>query len=109
MDELLRAVAIEYDWPEAVPEEKKPAEISGLSDYTGINTSKAGAQFQLTLVGKSLLLQYQQQQSLPIFPASEAEFFTHALNTTIRFEKDGDARICSLTITQDGKTIKAER
>jgi hypothetical protein len=55
------------------------------------------------------VLQYQQQPPLPIFPASEAEFFTHALNTTIHYEKDGNARIYSLTITQEGKTIKAER
>jgi CubicO group peptidase (beta-lactamase class C family) len=109
MDELLRAIAIEYDWPEAVPEEKKPANISNLSDYTGIYTTKAGTQFKVTLDGESLMLQYQQQPPLPIFPASEAEFFTHALNTTIRFEKDGDARVCSLTITQEGKAIKAER
>ena len=109
IDELLHATAIEYDWPEAVPEQKKAALISNPGDYTGIYTAKAGTQFKVTLDGESLLLQYQQQTPLPIFPASEAEFFTHALNTTIRFEKDGDARICSLTITQDGKTIKAER
>jgi len=109
MDELLHATAIEYDWPEAVPEQKKPAIIANPGDYTGIYTSKAGTQFKVSIDGESLVLQYQQQPPLPIIPASETDFFTHALNTTVAFEKDKNGRITSLIITQEGKTIKAER
>lgn len=108
-DELMRAIAIEYEWPEAMPEKKNVANIPSLSDYTGIYSSKAGTQFKVALDGEGLALQYQQQPPLPIFPASEAEFFTKALNTTIHFEKDEKARICSMTIKQEGNSINATR
>jgi CubicO group peptidase (beta-lactamase class C family) len=107
-DELMHAIAIEYEWPEAIPE-RKPVDIPNLSDYTGTYSSKAGTQFKVTLDGEGLVLQYRQQPPLRIFPSSESEFFTKALNAVILFEKDENARICSMTIKQDGNEIKATR
>jgi len=107
-DELMRAIAKEYEWPEVMPK-KNPANIPNLSNYTGIYSSKAGTQFKVTLNGESLVLQYRQQPPLLIFPVSESEFFTKALNTTILFERDENARICSMTIKQEDNLIKAAR
>lgn len=109
LDEIMRALAYEYEWPDALPKEKKPASLTNLHEYTGLYATKTGMQFQVNVVGDSLALQHGQQPPLPIFPSSEIEFFTKALNTGIRFEKDDQARVVALTISQEGNQIKADR
>jgi len=109
LDEIMRALAQEYEWPDALPKEKKPASLANLHEYTGLYATQTGTQFQVHIVDGSLVLQHGQQTPLPIFPSSEAEFFTKALNATIRFEKDDQARVVALTISQEGNQIKADR
>ena len=109
LDELRRAIAKEYEWPDALPKEKTAISLGNPQDYTGLYSSQAGSQFRISLLGDSLMLNFGQQPPLPIFPSAENEFFTEAINASIRFERDDKAGIASLTITQEGNAIKADK
>lgn len=56
-----------------------------------------------------LMLHYGQQPPLPIYPSSEVDFFTKAINAGIHFEKDDKANVVSLTVSQEGSQIKADK
>jgi len=109
LDEIMRAIAKEYGWPDALSKEKTAVSLANIQDYTGLYSSKAGTQFRISHMGDSLVLNYGQQSPLPIFPSSEVEFFTNAINATIRFEKEDNAGVVSLTINQEGNQIKADK
>jgi hypothetical protein len=65
--------------------------------------------FNRSIIDDILTLQYGQQPHLPIFPSSEVEFFTKAINANIWFEKDTNENIISLTLSQEGEKIKAKK
>jgi CubicO group peptidase (beta-lactamase class C family) len=109
LDEIMRALAQEYEWPQALPKEKTPVGLANLQNYAGLYATKAGVQFRVNILADGLMLEYGQQTPLPIFPSSEVEFFTKALNTNIRFEKDDQGDIVALTISQESNEIKADR
>jgi CubicO group peptidase (beta-lactamase class C family) len=109
LDEILRAIAKEYEWPNALPEEKTAVSLANIHNYTGLYSTKAGTQFRVSVMGDSLMLHYGQQPPLPIFPSSEVEFFTKAINAGIHFEKDDKANVVSLTVSQEGNQIKADK
>ena len=106
LDEIMRALGEAYAWPEALPKEKTPVHLANLHDYAGLYATKSGTQFRVSVAGDALTLQYGQQPPLPIFPSSETEFFTPALNVDIRFDKDDKAGIVALTFSQEGNQIK---
>lgn len=108
-DEILQAIAIEYEWPNARPEEKTTVSIENIDDYRGLYTSEAGTQFRIRASDEGLRLHYREQPPLPIFPSSEEEFFAKAINADIRFERDDQARVVSMTVSQEGSQIKAAK
>jgi CubicO group peptidase (beta-lactamase class C family) len=109
LDELMRALAQEYEWPDALPKEKTPIRLANIQKYAGLYATKAGMQFRVSVIGEGLMLQHGQQTPLPIFPLSELEFFTNALNAAIHFERDDKADIVALTVRQESNQIKAEK
>ena len=109
LDEIMRAIAKEYEWPNALPKEKTAVSLANIQDYTGLYSSKAGTQFRISVMGDHLMLHYGQQPPLPIYPSSEVEFFTKAINADIHFEKDDKAGVVSLTVSQEGHAIKANK
>jgi CubicO group peptidase (beta-lactamase class C family) len=109
LDEIMQALAQEYEWPDALPKEKTPISLANIQKYAGLYATKAGMQFRVIVLDGSLILQHGQQSPLPISPSSEVEFYTKALNTTIRFERDDKGDIVALTLNQEGNQIKADR
>lgn len=109
LDEIMHAIAREYEWPNALPKEKTAVSLANINAYTGLYTSKAGTQFRIIAMGAGLMLQHGQQPPLPIFPSSEVEFFTKVVNMNIRFEMDDKTGVVSLTVSQEGNQIKADK
>jgi CubicO group peptidase (beta-lactamase class C family) len=109
LDEIFRAVAVEYGWPNALPGEKAAISLPNLSDYVGLYLSETGMRFQVSVMDDYLRLHFGEQPSLPIFPSAELEFFTKAINADIRFEKDDEGRIVRLKLSQEGNQIKADK
>jgi hypothetical protein len=118
MQEVMRAIALEYDWPDVFPPEKQIVMLSPDNCYSGLYLTKSGLQFKVMSQHGNLFLQCGQQPPLQFFPTSESEFFAKAVNTSISFEKDDTGNITAMTLCQAGvmslrqqadKQIRAER
>jgi CubicO group peptidase (beta-lactamase class C family) len=109
LDEILPAIATEYEWDNYVIKSKTVINSENINDYIGIYSSITAKEFRVDTNGENLTFQYGQQPPLPIFPSSEVEFFSKAVNTTIRFERDDEAKIISMLISQEGNQIKADK
>jgi hypothetical protein len=118
MQEVMRAIALEYDWPDVFPKEKTIITLSQADLYSGLYLTKSGLQFKVMSRDGNLFLQCGEQPPLQFFPTSELEFFAKALNTSISFEKDGTGNIVAMMLSQAGvmnlrpqadKQIRAER
>jgi CubicO group peptidase (beta-lactamase class C family) len=109
IDEIMQAIAREYQWPDALPKEKASVSLVNIHEYTGLYLSKTGAQFRVSAADDNLMLHYGVQPPLPILPTSEVEFFTKVANASMHFEKDDESRIISMTLSQEGNQIKAEK
>jgi CubicO group peptidase (beta-lactamase class C family) len=107
--EVMRAIALEYEWTDAFPQEKTIVTLSQIDLYSGVYLTKSGLQFKIISHDGNLLLQCGQQPSLQFFPTSELEFFAKAVNTSILFEKDDTDSIVSMTLSQADQQIKAKR
>jgi CubicO group peptidase (beta-lactamase class C family) len=109
ISEILQAIATEYQWDEAVPNDRIIINLQNTNDYVGTYSSVGEIEFLITANGSHLNLHYEQQPPLPIFPSSILEFFSEVVNMTIEFERDDKSRIIAMTINQAGDKIKATR
>ena len=118
LEEVMRAIGQEYDWPDMFGKEKTIIALSPADSYSGLYLTKAGLQFKIVSQDGNLFLQCRQQPPLQFFPTSELEFFAKAANTSISFERDDTGNITAMTLSQAGvmslrpqadKQIRAER
>jgi CubicO group peptidase (beta-lactamase class C family) len=106
--EILQAIALEYDWADNIPKDKTIISLENIDLYVGIYLSPIGTEFEISL-DSNLLFQHGQQLPLPIYPSSATEFFSHAIDISISFEIDDRLRINSMSISQAGQIITADR
>ncbi len=109
IEEIVHAIAVEYGWPDARQVEPEEVTLVDLDAYCGRYRQAAGPDFLVFVQGDSLVLKYADQPPLPIHPASAQEFFSVAVNTRFVFGQDENGKICSLTLLQDGNSIRTER
>lgn len=118
IQEVMRSLALEYDWPDVFTQEKSIITLSQSDLYSGLYLTKSGLQFKVISHDGNLFLQCGQQPPLQFFPISELEFFAKAVNTSISFEKDAVGNIAAMVLGQASITslrpqadqrIRAER
>lgn len=118
MQEVMRSLALEYNWPDVFEKEKPIITLSQAESYSGLYLTKSGLQFKVVSQDENLFIQCGQQQPLQFFPTSELEFFAKAVSTSICFERDDTGNITAMTLSQTGvtslrqqadKQIRAER
>lgn len=102
--EVMRSIALEYQWSDVFPQEKPIITLSQIDLYSGLYLTKSGLQFKVISHDGNLFLQCGQQPSLQIFPTSELEFFAKVVNTSICFEKNDTGNIVAMTLSQAGVT-----
>ncbi len=109
LDEIIHAIAAEYEWPNAIRAEKPTIRLENIQDYTGLYTSQEGVQFRISKSDNSLRLHYGEQSPLLIIATTQSEFFAKVINAQVHFEKDDQGKVASLTLRQDGKQVKATK
>ena len=107
LDEIIRAIAREYHWPGVFPEAKTTCALAQLDGYAGTYLTPSGLPVLVTVHETHLMLQLAQQPPLRIVPTAELDFIVPVLNASVAFEKDHEAQIMAVTITQPGKQLKA--
>jgi CubicO group peptidase (beta-lactamase class C family) len=110
-DEIVRAIAREFDLPDVFPPEKLAGSVApgDLAAFAGAYLATAGASFTITAADSGLALSFAGQPPLRLYPASEMEFFARALNLSVTFERDRQGRVTALTLTQEGQPFRAEK
>lgn len=107
-DEILRAIARAYEWPDVVPHKKVPAGLKTIDAFSGDYTTESGVTFQITHHDGTAQLAMLDQPPLPLMQISELEFTTGVTNTTIAFKKEGH-RMAEMIVRQAGHSMRAFR
>ncbi|WP_138501531.1 serine hydrolase domain-containing protein [Nostoc sp. PA-18-2419] len=116
--EVMRAIALEYNWPDVFEQEIPIITLPQVDLYSGLYLTKSGLQFKVINHHEDLFIQCGQQPPLQFFPKSELEFFAKSVNTSIFFETDDTGKISAMTLSQTGvmslrqqadQQIRAER
>jgi CubicO group peptidase (beta-lactamase class C family) len=108
LGELVKAIDREFGWPgaEALP---KAVTMPTGKNYAGLYRSPRGAAFQVKQTAQGLLLQFAQQPSIPLTPASDREFFATALDLRVTFERADAEGPVVMTVIQNDATMKLSR
>ncbi len=111
MDEILRAVAEEYGWPDIISAEPPLAEIDlqMYMAYVGKYEFKPDFHFTVAQNGSGLTLQPTGQAALDICPESDTKFFARIVEAKITFVKTEAVEVKELTCKQNGKEMSAKR
>lgn len=110
IEEILRAVAREYDWPGYFPAEKKAVDVGPavLDAYVGTYVAKA-FECSVTRDGGRLFLRLGSQPSLELQALSETEFHAIAVDVEVAFNKGDGGVVKGLSLKQSGQELAAER
>jgi pimeloyl-ACP methyl ester carboxylesterase len=82
---------------------------SVLEEYVGRYEVTPEAGFTVTLEGDQLFAQYGNQRPLPVFSASESEFFYRAVDAALSFQRDDAGVVTRLVLHQNGRDAAFER
>ncbi len=107
LDEVVRSISLEYDWPELASIQKYIKELDPLIKYVGEYKTESGVVFSITDQDNTIMLKLAAQAPLPIFPISILEFCSEVTNTKISFQTNELNVIQSFIVSQAGKQIKA--
>ena len=109
LEEIMRAIAWEYEWPGVFSQEKPRIDLARTDTYAGVYATQVGMQFYITIQNGTVMLRLGQQSPLPLSPISELDFVTEAVNTSVRFEKGQAGDMTAVIVSQEGKVTRAER
>ncbi len=108
--EILRAIASVYAWPEYLPKAKLAVAIDAarLGAYVGEYELPSGVRIQVTLQGDRLYLTASGQPPIEMLAENESTFFAGEVNVEVTFERD-EAGACSLKLMQHGRVSSGAR
>jgi CubicO group peptidase (beta-lactamase class C family) len=101
MDEIAKAVAKEYNWPDYLPtERKKSSEATTGKNYSGSYYNKDSIEMKIVMVNNQPQLIYQRQNPLPLEYSSDKYYYSPGMNFKIqlsekelKFEQGGDSQV----------------
>jgi hypothetical protein len=82
---------------------------SVLQEYVGTYTVTGRATFTVTLSGGELHVQLSGQPSFPVYAAAKDQFFYKVVDAQIRFNRNADGAVMSLTVHQNGHDVTAPK
>jgi CubicO group peptidase (beta-lactamase class C family) len=108
--ELLRAIAHEYNWPDFLPPERVLAKVDPAvyQKYAGLYEMDDGFKITITTTEGQLWAQGQGQPKFELLPESETKYFSDN-GIGHRFELGEGGAVVAVIIEQGGQTIRAKR
>ncbi len=111
LDEIFNAIAMEYDWPDYLPEE--PTRVSVAADvldrYIGMYVFRLDFTLVVTRDGNGLVVQPIGQEPLIFAPESEATFFSEVVDTKLTFVTTDAGAVTGVRFQQNGREIVGNR
>jgi CubicO group peptidase (beta-lactamase class C family) len=110
-DEVMRAVATAYGWPDWHPKVRAavPADARMLAGYAGTYGLSPNFDLVLTMEGGQLMMQPTGQQKATLYPESDSKFFLTIVDAEVEIQKDGSGKVIGLILNQGGHEMKAAR
>ena len=101
MDELVRAIAKEYNWPNFLPASIKNAKDSiSKADYPGSYFNKDSVEMKIIMLNNQPQLVYQHQYPIPLQRSTDSFYYSPTMNFKIhlkdkemRFEQQGSSQV----------------
>jgi CubicO group peptidase (beta-lactamase class C family) len=110
VQELLHAIADEYQWPEYLPK-RTPLEMTS-GDAAGIaGRYELHVNYMLSVeqVGGALVLVAPSQPPIELYPVSDHTFATQSLSTEVSFERDAAGVVSEVVLHQEGLVTRARK
>jgi len=111
LDEIERAIAREYEWPDFFSPDKQRIEVdaASLDLLAGEYETEAGLRIVMTRDGKDLLLRVGRQPTVRLAPSEPSRFFASNFDLEVVFKASGEQPAESLTLLQNQSTVAARR
>ena len=108
--ELIRAIAREYNWPGYLQPERVLAKVDPAvyQKYAGLYEVDDGFKITMTAEEGRLWAQGQGQSKFELLPESETKYFSNN-GVAHRFELGADGAVAAVVIEQGGQTTRAKR
>jgi CubicO group peptidase (beta-lactamase class C family) len=107
---VLRAIAVEYGWPDLLPEEVDRVALSpeSLAEIEGRYSLRTSTEWTVRLDGDSLLLETASggsESAAELVPIAEDLFVQTAFGTRYRVERGPDGSVAGLTFILNGRDL----
>jgi CubicO group peptidase (beta-lactamase class C family) len=111
MDEIIRAIAKEYEWPDYLPVERMPIDLDPqiYEAYAGKYELRPDCLLTISREADFLLLYMPGQDATALLPTSLTNFFARAVETEIIFKQSEEGTIEALILRQSGKDSLAKK
>jgi len=113
IQELLRAVAKEYSWPDFQPVEHVVAKIDPaiLGAYAGIYEDPNSGRITVTMKNNTLYLQAPPLGPEPqeLYPESSADFFILSNDVTFSFQRDEKGNVSKIVVHAFGHPFEVKK
>jgi len=100
MDELIKSIAKEYNWPDYLPSSVKKATSTDKTDYAGNYSNEDSIEMKIIMVDNQPQLVYQHQHPLPLQKSTDNYYYNPSTNFKIffkggelRFEQQGSSKV----------------
>lgn len=110
-DELMRAIAHEYDWPDFAPVARKLAKVDPaiFNAYQGRYRLAPDVVLTISRQGDRLFAQTPGELQIELLPESVRDFFCMEANVAIKFDTDDQGVATGLIFQQNGEDTPAQR
>lgn len=100
LEEIMKAIANEYNWPDYLPSETEYIEISlkDIKEYTGEYYDFNSNKCKIEIIDTELFLSFQNQAPIRIFKTKKGDYKSKILNFSLSFNKN------EMLINQQGQT-----
>ena len=108
--EIERAIAVEYGWPDFVPQKVVSAAVNPTvyDAYVGKYETSVGL-IHVSKQANTLLFQLSGQSPIELYPKSATEFYAKDVDTEITFVLPAEGKIGELNLRQKGRTINGKK
>jgi CubicO group peptidase (beta-lactamase class C family) len=110
-NDVMRSIAIEYGWRDFRPVVRAEVKVNRatLARYVGKYQLAPEFSMTVTLEGDQLTTQLTGQDTVPIFPESQTEFFTKVVAADIEFLSNSQGQVTAMVLHQNGRDIKGAK
>ena len=104
-DEVMRAIAVVYHWPDLQPKVKTAVTVDEkiLETYAGTYALRPNFDLVVTVKDGQLITQATGQGPVPILAESETKFFPAQFDAEIEFVKDDQGKVTGIVLRQGGQ------